>query len=128
MGRLLYLNLSKPDISFSVQQLSQYMSCPRKPYIQDALHVVRYLKGTTDLELFYPKEGATFFTAFSDADRGSCAFSGKSLIGYYVFLGNSLVSWKTKKPKAVSKSSCESELRSMSMTTSELSCLDHMII
>lgn len=46
IGRLLYLNLSRPDISFFVQQLSQFMANPRKPHMQAALHVVRYLKGT----------------------------------------------------------------------------------
>uniref|UniRef100_A0A803LEU4 Uncharacterized protein n=1 Tax=Chenopodium quinoa TaxID=63459 RepID=A0A803LEU4_CHEQI len=46
VGRLLYLNLSRPDLSFSVQQLSQYLGCPRKPLMQAALHVVKYIKGT----------------------------------------------------------------------------------
>ncbi|XP_048494768.1 uncharacterized mitochondrial protein AtMg00810-like [Beta vulgaris subsp. vulgaris] len=120
IGKFLYLNLSRPDLSFSVQQLSQYLSSPRKPHFQAALHVVKYLKGTLNLGLFYPSETEHHLYGYSDADWGSCMHSGRSLTGYCVFLGSSLISWKTKKQKVVSKSSCEAELRSMSQTTSEL--------
>lgn len=64
--RLLYLNLSRPDLSFSVKQLSQYLSCSRKPHMQAAMHVVRYLKGTTDLGLFYPSDGEHILSTYSD--------------------------------------------------------------
>ncbi|XP_021713571.1 uncharacterized protein LOC110681754 [Chenopodium quinoa] len=120
VGRLLYLNMSRPDLFFSVQQLSQYLSCPRKPHMQAALHVVKYIKGTVDLGLFYPSNTDHTLSAYSDADWGSCIFSGRSLTGFCVFLGGALVSWKTKKKKVVSKSSCEAEFRSMSQTTSEI--------
>ncbi|XP_057251310.1 uncharacterized mitochondrial protein AtMg00810-like [Beta vulgaris subsp. vulgaris] len=120
VGRLLYLNLSRPDLSFSVQQLSQYLSCPRKPHMLAAIHVVKYLKGTIDLGLFYPSDSEHTLQAYSDADWGSCAYSGRSLTGFCIFLGKSLVCWKTKKQKVVSKSSCEAEFRSMSQTTSEI--------
>lgn len=120
IGRLLYLNLSRPDISYSVQQLSQFMACPREPHWKAALHLVRYLKGTSDMGLFYSRESTTSLTAYSDADWGACDFSGRSLTGWCIFLGKSLVSWKTKKQKTVSKSSTESEFRSMSQTTSEI--------
>lgn len=46
IGRLLYLNLTRPDISYFVQQLSQFMACPRKPHLQAAFHVIKYLAGT----------------------------------------------------------------------------------
>uniref|UniRef100_A0A803LBA1 Integrase catalytic domain-containing protein n=1 Tax=Chenopodium quinoa TaxID=63459 RepID=A0A803LBA1_CHEQI len=48
IGKLLYLNITRLDISYSVQQLSQFMQCPRKPHLQAAIHVMRYLKGTMD--------------------------------------------------------------------------------
>ncbi|KAL2893587.1 Retrovirus-related Pol polyprotein from transposon TNT 1-94 [Bienertia sinuspersici] len=127
IGRLLYLNLSRPDISYSVQQLSQFMSAPREPHWQAAIHLVKYLKGTCDLGLFYPRQGDLEVTAFSDADWGSCTFTGRSLTGWCVFLGKCLVTWKTKKQKTVSKSSAESELRSLSHTTSEVVWVDGVL-
>lgn len=107
IGRLLYLNLSRPDLSYSVQQLSQFMSCPRQPHWDAVMHVVRYLKGSISQGLFYPALSTLSMTGFCDADWGACAFSGRSLTGYCVFLGGSLVSWKTKKQKAISKSSAD---------------------
>lgn len=127
IGKLLYLNLTRPDISYSVQQLSQFMQAPRKPHLQAALHVIGYLKGTSDWGLFYSTTSDLNITGFCDADWGTCAFSGRSLTGYCIFLGESLISWKTKKQKTVSKSSAESEYRSMSHTTSELVWLDGIL-
>ncbi|GKD15051.1 retrovirus-related pol polyprotein from transposon TNT 1-94 [Tanacetum coccineum] len=46
VGRLLYLSMTRPDISYSVQHLSQFISAPKDPHMQAALHLLRYLKGT----------------------------------------------------------------------------------
>ncbi|CAH9127826.1 unnamed protein product [Cuscuta epithymum] len=127
IGRLLYLNVTRPDISYSVQHLSQFLSQPRLPHFQAALHVVKYLKGTINVGLFYPAVSTLTLTAFSDADWVQCQFSCRSLSGYCIFLGDSLVSWKTKKQKTVSKSTAESEYRSMSYTTSEMVWLHELL-
>ncbi|KAL9245201.1 hypothetical protein vseg_018879 [Gypsophila vaccaria] len=120
IGRLLYLTLTRPDIMYSVQHLSQFLSSPRVPHFQAALHVIKYLKGTINLGLFYSADASLTLSVYSDADWGQCAFTSRSLSGYCVFLGSSLVSWKTKKQRTVSKSSAEAEYRSMSYTTSEI--------
>lgn len=114
IGRLLYLNLNRPDMSYSVQQLSQFMKEPRRPHLQAAIHLIKYLAGTINLGLFYSADSEIEITAFCDSDWGLCAFSARSLTGYCVFLGKSIVSWKTKKQKTVSKSSTEAEYRCMS--------------
>ncbi|XP_057535495.1 uncharacterized mitochondrial protein AtMg00810-like [Amaranthus tricolor] len=120
IGKLLYLNMTRPDISYSVHQLSQFLSAPRAPHFAAALHVLKYLKVSLNTGLFYNSNIDFQLQAYSDADWGTCAYSGKSLTGYCVFLGQSLISWKTKKQKVTSKSSTEAEYRSMSQTTSEL--------
>lgn len=124
VGKLLYLNLTRPDISYSVQQLSQFLSAPAQSHIAAAQHVLRYLKGTLNVGLFYKADNSLELTAYCDADWGTCRFSARSLSGYAIFLGSSLISWKTKKQKTVSKSTAEAEYRSMSYTTSELIWLE----
>ena len=52
IGRLLYLTNTRPDISFAVQQVSQFVSKPRPPHLQAALRILRYLKGAPGLGLF----------------------------------------------------------------------------
>lgn len=120
VGRLLYLTLTRPDISYTVQQLTQFLSSPRQPHLKAALFLLRYLKGSVNCSLFYPSNNQLSIRAYCDADWGSCPFTCRSLSGYCVFIGDSLVSWKTKKQKTVSKSSAESEYRCMSYTGSEL--------
>ena len=127
IGKLLYLNLTRPDISYAVQQLSQFLQEPAQPHYDAALHVLKYLKGTLNVGLFYKANTPIQLTAYSDADWGTCSFSAKSLSGYAIFLGSSLVSWKTKKQKTVSKSSAEAEYRSMSYTTSEIIWLEGLL-
>jgi len=127
IGRLLYLTLTRPDISYSVQHLSQYLEQPRQPHYLAAMHVLRYLKGTINKGLFYPRNNNLKLRAFCDADWGTCKDSVRSLTGFCVFLGSLLVSWKTKKQKTVAKSSAKAEYRSMSATTSELEWLSHLL-
>lgn len=120
VGRLLYLGITRPDLSYAVQHLSQFMHTPRVPHLRAAMHVVRYLKGTVDQGLFYSAASELKISAYSDSDWSGCQFSSRSLSAYAVFLGSNLVSWKTKKQTTVSKSSTEAEYRSMSSAASEL--------
>ena len=73
-----------------------------------------------DYGLFYPSHNNLQVTAYSDADWSACQFTNRSLNAYAMFIGDSLVSWKTKRQQTVSKSSVDAEYRSMSSTASEL--------
>ncbi|KAL0306858.1 UNVERIFIED_CONTAM: Retrovirus-related Pol polyprotein from transposon RE2 [Sesamum radiatum] len=67
VGRLLYLGFTRPDLSFPVQQLSQFMQHPRTSHWDAALHVLSYLKGTCTLGLFFPSQSSLHLSAYSDA-------------------------------------------------------------
>ncbi|XP_031253579.1 uncharacterized protein LOC116111548 [Pistacia vera] len=116
IGRLLYLNLIKPDISFAVQQLSQFVNSPCQEHWDATLYILRYLKGCPSKGLFFLAHSSFTVTTYCDANLASCPDSRRSLTGYCVFLGSSLISWKTKKQTTVSKSSAEAEYRSMAAT------------
>jgi len=79
VGRLLYLNITRPDISYSVQHLSQFLSQPRHPHMQAAMHLLRYLKGTIGVGLFYLANSILCLKAYTDADWARCLSSRKSL-------------------------------------------------
>jgi len=120
IGKLLYLNIIRPDMSYAIQHLSQFLSCPREPHMQAAIHLLKYLKGIVNTGLLYPIKSHFNVQANTDANWGRCVYSRKSITGYCIFLGKSLVSWKTKKQKTTSKSSAESKYCVMSDTTAEL--------
>ena len=128
IGRLLYVTLTRPDISYAVQHLSEFLQQPNDLHYQAAMHVLRYLKWTPNKGLFFSKTNNFQITAYSNADWGTCRMSSWSLTGYCVFLEDSLVSWKTKKQKIVAKSSAEAEYRAMSATIFELEWITHLLL
>ena len=97
VGQLLYLTNTRPDICFAVTHLSQFLSKPMKSHHQAALRILRYLKGSPGRGLFFPSENDIQLKAFSDSDWAACPESRRSITGFCVFLGNSLISWKAKK-------------------------------
>ncbi|XP_071694753.1 uncharacterized mitochondrial protein AtMg00810-like [Rutidosis leptorrhynchoides] len=127
VGKLLYLSMTRPDISYAVQHLSQFISDPKDLHMQAATYLLRYLKGSVSKGLFYPVQPQFKIAGFSDADWASCLMTRKSLTGYCVFLGHALVSWKTKKQVTVSRSSTEAEYRSMAATTCELVWMAYLL-
>ncbi|KAL0424094.1 UNVERIFIED_CONTAM: Retrovirus-related Pol polyprotein from transposon RE1 [Sesamum radiatum] len=127
VGRLLYLRFTRPDISHSVQQLSQFLNHPCELHMSAALHVVRYLKGCPSKGLFLPALNSFTLTAYSDADWASCPDSRRSLTGFCIFLGTALVSWKTKKQTTVSCSTAEAEYRSMAAAVCEIRWISFLL-
>ncbi|XP_022860639.1 uncharacterized protein LOC111381130 [Olea europaea var. sylvestris] len=120
IGRLLYLTITRPDISYSVQVLSQFLSKPKDTHWKAALRTARYLKGSPSQGLFYPTSSSFQLSAFCDADWGACSITRRPITGFCVFLRNALISWKSKKQRTVSRSSAEAKYRSMASTTCEL--------
>lgn len=123
VGRLLYLTVTRPDLSYPVQVLSQFLATPKVEHLDAAHKVVRYLKGTLGQGLFMPAANACTLHAYCDSDWAGCKESRHSLTGYCFLVGNSLISWKCKKQPTVSKSPAEAEYRSMADTCCEIAWL-----
>ncbi|GJR20253.1 ribonuclease H-like domain-containing protein, partial [Tanacetum coccineum] len=120
MGKLIYLTHTRPDISYAVHCLSQFMHSPLNSHLKIAFKILRYLKGSPGLGILVAKSSGMSLKAFSDADWAKCIVTRRSVTGYCVFLNGNLVSWKSKKQNTLSKSSAEAEYRALASVTSEV--------
>nr|KYP33073.1 Retrovirus-related Pol polyprotein from transposon TNT 1-94 [Cajanus cajan] len=84
IGKLLYLTTTRPDISYFVQQLSQFLSCPQQSHYQAAIRVLKYLKGNPRQGLFYLADSPLQLKAFTDSNWASCPDTRRSLSSYSV--------------------------------------------
>uniref|UniRef100_A0ACD5Z149 Uncharacterized protein n=1 Tax=Avena sativa TaxID=4498 RepID=A0ACD5Z149_AVESA len=123
VGSLVYLAVTRPNISYPVHILSQFVSTPSTVHYSHLLRVLRYLRGTITHRLFFLCSSSLQLQCYSDATRASDPSDRRSLSAYCVFLGGSLIAWKTKKQTAVSRLSVEAELRAMALLTAEVTWL-----
>nr|XP_016497999.1 PREDICTED: uncharacterized mitochondrial protein AtMg00810-like [Nicotiana tabacum] len=120
IGKLLYLTITRPDIYFAVQVLSQFMQHPKESHMEVALRVVKYIKGSPRLGILLKSGNTNSLTPYCDSDWVACPNTRRSVTSYVVKLGDSLLSWKSKKQQTVSISSAEAEYRSIAVVMVEL--------
>lgn len=120
IGRLIYLTITRPNICYVVQHLSQFMHSPKQSHMDAAIRVVKYLKCSPGLGILLTAQNSMSLLAYCDSDWASCPMSRRSLTYFCIKLGDSLLSWRTKKQNTVSRSSAEAEYRAMTTTTCEL--------
>ncbi|MBW0460659.1 hypothetical protein O181_000374 [Austropuccinia psidii MF-1] len=121
IGSLSYISTAtRPDISYAVSALSQFLEKPGMNHWKAFMHVLRYLRGTSSMCISYKRGIIHEAVAYSDADWGNCRVTRRSVSGYLILLNEGLVIWKTKKQPTVSLSSAEAEYKSLCNLASEV--------
>ncbi|XP_021991619.1 secreted RxLR effector protein 161-like [Helianthus annuus] len=107
LGSLIYLTLTRLDITFSVGVLSRYMQNPHKPHVYVVRRVLKYVKGTMDYEVEFKKEHNIELTLYCNADYAGDPSTRRSTTCFVFLVGNSVVSWCSKRQPVVSLSTTE---------------------
>ena len=88
---------------------ARFQSCPKESHLKAANRILKYLKGTTSMGLWYPSHSPIHLVGYSDSDFASCKLDRKSTSGTCHLLGSSLISWHSKKQARVALSTAEVE-------------------
>ncbi|GKU94149.1 hypothetical protein SLEP1_g7678 [Rubroshorea leprosula] len=127
LGSLQYLALTRLDLCFAVNKLSQFMHQPTDAHWQAAKRVLRYLQGTRFHGVLLRPQSALSLHAYSNADWAGNRSTCVSTTGYLVFLGSNPISWRATKQKAVARSSTEAEYRALASAAFELVWIHNLL-
>ncbi|XP_022020116.1 uncharacterized mitochondrial protein AtMg00810-like [Helianthus annuus] len=85
VGALQYLMITRPDILYAVNQVSQFLHAPTIDHFQAVKRILRYIKGTFAYGLHYSQPEHTSLLGYSDADLARCLETRRSTYGYSIF-------------------------------------------
>ena len=127
VGSLIYLTVTRSDISYTVHVVNQFMAALRSPHYAAILRILRYLKDTIFDSLHFSSNSLLTLQAYSDADWASEPTDRRSTTGYCFLLSDSLIFWRSKKQTVVACSSTEAEYIALAATTTELIWLSWLL-
>jgi histone deacetylase 1/2 len=128
VGALQYLTLTRPDISFSVNKVCQFLHAPTTVHWVAVKRILRYVKHTTKLGLKIGKTTSLMVSGFSDADWAGSLDDRRSTGGFAIFVGSNLVSWNARKQATVSRSSTEAEDKPLANATAEIMWIQTLLL
>ncbi|MBW0529575.1 hypothetical protein O181_069290 [Austropuccinia psidii MF-1] len=121
IGALNYISTNtRPDITFEISHLSQFLERPSLKHWLASLQVLRYLYHTKGKTLNYYNKGKCNIISYADSDWGNSPINRRSVGGYTLFLNHHLISWRTKKQQTISHSTTEAEYKSLSDASKEI--------
>eukprot|EP00253_Pinus_taeda_P021714 PITA_21714 len=97
IGSLLYLAGTRPDIMHAVGMVGIFQENPKETHLQAVKRIFKYLQGTENYGLWYPRDAYLTLHAYTDADWAGSVDDRKSTSGSAFFMGSRLVSWFSKK-------------------------------
>jgi hypothetical protein len=109
IGSLLYLTGTRPDIMHAVGIVGRFQANPRESHLQAVKRIFKYLQGTQDFGLWYPRNADLTLHAYTDADWAGSVDDRKSTSGGAFYMGPRLVSWFSKKQSSIALSTAEAE-------------------
>ncbi|KAD6454646.1 hypothetical protein E3N88_09352 [Mikania micrantha] len=128
IGSLMHLTASRPDIMYATCVCARYQSAPKQFHLSFVKRILRYLKGTPVLGIWYLANQICKLVGFSDSDYAGCSLTRKSTSGGCQFFAGCLVSWQSKKQTSVSNSTAEAEYIAAAHCTAQILWLQYQLL
>ena len=123
VGKLIYLTHTRPNISYAVSMVSQFMHNPSNQDMRVVNRILAYLESSPGKGILFSKHGHLDIGRYTDSNFAGSKSDRKSTSGYVSFVGGNLVTWRSKKQSVVSLSSAEAKYRALHHTTTKLTWL-----
>jgi hypothetical protein len=127
VGSLIYMTITRPDLSYVVGVVSQFMQTPRKPHLDAVRRILRYIKHTLQCGIFYEAKSQLQVHGYTDADWAGNVSDRRSTSGFMFSFGSGAVSWSGKKQPIVALSSTEAEYKSAAIAACEVVWLQKLL-
>lgn len=127
VGALQFLTITRPDLSFTVNLVSQYLQAPTIDHFQAVKHILCYVKSTSAYDLSFSRGSQFLLVDYSDVNWARYVETRRSTYGYAINLGENPLSWSAKKQLTVSRSSCESEYHALANVALEIVCVIQLL-
>jgi hypothetical protein len=127
VGSLIYMTITRPDLSHVVGVVSQFMQTPQKPHLDAVRRIRRYIKHTLHYGIFYEAKSQLQVHGYTDADWAGNVSNRRSTIDFLFSFGSGVVSWSNKKQPTVALSSIEAEYRSATIVACEVVWLQKLL-
>lgn len=127
VGALQYVVITRPDITFAMNKVCQFMHRPLDQHFKAVKRILRYLQGTIDYGIQFTKKTSLDVVGYFDANWGTDIDDRQSTTGFCIFLGGNPVAWGSKKQSVVSRSTAEAEYRGLAHTVAEVVWLESLL-
>jgi hypothetical protein len=97
VGSLIYMTITRPDLSYAVGMVSQFMQTPRKPHLDAVRRILRYIKHTLQCGIFYEVNSQLQIHGYMDVDWAGNVSDRRSTSGFMFSFGSGAISWSNKK-------------------------------
>jgi hypothetical protein len=134
MGSLIYMTITRLDLSYVVRVVSQFMQTPQKPHLDAVRCILRYIKHILQYGIFYEAKSQLQVHRYMDVDWAGNVSNRRSISGFMFLLGSGVISWSSKKQPTIALSNTKAKYRGAVIATCEtvwlqklLSDLGHLV-
>jgi hypothetical protein len=120
VGSLIYMTITRPDLSYVVGVVSQFMQTPQKPHLDAVRRILRYIKHTLQCGIFYEAKSQLQVHGYTDVDWVDNVSNRRLTSGFMFFFGSGVVSWSNKKQPTIALSSTEAEYKGVAIIACEV--------